>query len=263
MHIDWFVFFAQIVNFLILLFLLKKFLYGRIIGAIDSREAKIQSTFSEAERIREEAEKSAVLCRKQLQELECASNEMMKKAKADAEAFRKELLENVRQEVELIQLRWIETLRLERGNFFHELRRLTGVQVYAVTRRVLKDLADMDVERRMIQILMERVAALNADERGKIKALVKARRTIIIQSAFDVRPDILEELHQHMEGIIGPGIDVAHEKSSDILSGCELRINGFKIAWSIKDYLDTLEESFNRLLSEELQGSMEGRRKEG
>ena len=30
MHIDWFVFFAQIVNFLLLVYLLKKFLYGRI-----------------------------------------------------------------------------------------------------------------------------------------------------------------------------------------------------------------------------------------
>ena len=49
MHIDWFVFLCQIVNFLILLWLLKKFLYGRIIAAMDAREAKIASTFEEAE----------------------------------------------------------------------------------------------------------------------------------------------------------------------------------------------------------------------
>ncbi len=50
MHIDWFVFFCQIVNFLLLLFLLKKFLYGRIIGAMDAREAKITATFVDAEK---------------------------------------------------------------------------------------------------------------------------------------------------------------------------------------------------------------------
>ena len=55
MHIDWFVFFAQIVNFLILLFLLKKFLYGRIINAMDAREAKIAAIFAEAEECRQKA----------------------------------------------------------------------------------------------------------------------------------------------------------------------------------------------------------------
>jgi len=34
MHIDWFVFFAQIVNLFILMFLLKKFLFGKIIRAM-------------------------------------------------------------------------------------------------------------------------------------------------------------------------------------------------------------------------------------
>jgi len=46
MHIDWFVFFCQIVNLLLLLFLLKRFLYGRIIGAMDAREAKITAALS-------------------------------------------------------------------------------------------------------------------------------------------------------------------------------------------------------------------------
>ena len=59
MHIDWFVFFAQIVNFLILVWLLKKFLYSRIIKAIDDREAKITATFEEAEKSRGEAQHAA------------------------------------------------------------------------------------------------------------------------------------------------------------------------------------------------------------
>ena len=39
MHIDWFVLFCQIFNFLLLVYLLKRFLYGRIIKAMDDREA--------------------------------------------------------------------------------------------------------------------------------------------------------------------------------------------------------------------------------
>jgi F-type H+-transporting ATPase subunit b len=260
MHIDWFVFFAQIFNFLILVWLLKKFLYGRIIGAIDSREAKISSTFAEAERSREEARESAVVCQKRLQELECASEEMMNKARADADAYRKELMEKAREEVDLIQNRWTETLRAERENFFQELRRLTGAQVYAVTRRVLKDLADMDLEERILQILTQRLETLDGDERGKIRSLMRITKKITVLSAFDIRADVRGRLDQTIGRNIGPGIDVAYEKSSDVMSGCEFRINGYKIAWSMKDYLETLEEKFSHLLYEESQGDV--RRKE-
>jgi F-type H+-transporting ATPase subunit b len=262
MHIDWFVFFAQIINFLILFTLLKKFLYGRIIGAIDTREAKISSTFSEAEKSREEARESAVICEKRLQELECASDEMMNKARADADAYRKELMEKAREEVDLIQNRWIETLRAERENFFNELRRLTGAQVYAVTRRVLKDLADMDLEERILQILTERIETLDGDEREKIRSLMRVTKKITILSAFDIRADLRGRLGQTIDRNIGPGISVAYEKSNDVMSGCEFRINGYKIAWSMKDYLETLEEKFCHLLYEESQGDQKVHRKE-
>lgn len=260
MHIDWFVFFAQMVNFLILFWLLKKFLYGRIIGAIDDREARISATFSEAERSREEARDSAMICRKRLQELECASDEMMNKAREDAGAYRKELMEKAREEVDQIQNRWIETLRAERENFFNELRRLTGVQVYAVTRRVLKDLADMDLEERILDVLTQRLETLDGDEREKIRSLMRITGKITILSAFDIHADLRGRLGRTIDRNIGPGVDVAYEKSNDVMSGCEFRINGYKIAWSMKDYLETLEEKFCNLLYEESQGDV--RRKE-
>ena len=48
MHIDWFVFAAQIVNFFILVALLKFFLYDRIVKAMDARQARIASRLDAA-----------------------------------------------------------------------------------------------------------------------------------------------------------------------------------------------------------------------
>ncbi len=253
MHIDWFVFFAQIVNFLILLFLLKKFLYGRIIGAMDAREARIAATFAEAEKAREEASRSVLMCEKKLQDIQGASDEMMNKARGEADAYRRELMDKAREEVDEIQNRWTETLRSERENFFQELRRLTGTQVYAITRRVLKDLADMDLEQRIVQIMTERIETMNQEERERIRTLMTAGEKITIQSAFDIPPEAREKLNGTIRMSIGSGIEVAYEKSDDVMSGYELRINGYKIAWSMKDYLDTLEEKFYHVLYEESQ----------
>lgn len=253
MHIDWFVFFAQIVNFLILLALLKKFLYGRIIGAMDAREAKISATFDDAEKSLEDSRRSARQYEERLQELEAASEDLMNRARVKADAYHRELLEKAREEVDQIQNRWVETLRSERENFFRELRRLTGAQVYAITRRVLKDLADMDLEQRIVQILAERIEALNRDEREEIRSLAGDGERITVQSAFDIPPEARDQLDAAIRRNIGSGIEVAYEKSDDVMSGYELRIDGYKIAWSMKDYLDALEEKFYHVLYEESQ----------
>jgi F-type H+-transporting ATPase subunit b len=251
MHIDWFVFFAQIVNFLILMALLKRFLYGRIIGAMDAREARIAATFAEAEQSREKARESALRYEQSLKEQERTSEEFTNRARADADAYRRELTEKVRAEIDLIQTRWVETLCSERANVFQELRRLTGVEVYAIARQVLKDLADVGLEERIAQVLAGRIETLDRKEREKIRSLTAAGEPIRILSAVVLSPEARERLDQAIHRGLGPGLQGAYETADDVLSGCELRIDGYKVAWSVKDYLDTLEEKFHLCLYRE------------
>ena len=78
MHIDWFVFLAQIFNFLLLMYLLKRFLFGRIIKAMDDREAKIAARFQEAEELKLKASEEADALRK-------AQSGPSRKERADAQ----------------------------------------------------------------------------------------------------------------------------------------------------------------------------------
>jgi F-type H+-transporting ATPase subunit b len=251
MHIDWFVLFAQIVNFLILLALLKRFLYGRIIGAMDAREAKIAATFAEAEQAREKAREDAATYAQCLRDQERTSTELTNRARADADAYRRELMDQVRTEIDLIQTRWVETLCSERANLFHELRRLTGVEVYAIARQVLNELADVALEERIAQVLAVRIETLDQEEREKILSLTAAGKPIRILSAFTLSPEARTRLDQAIQRSLGLNLDGAYETNDDVLSGCELRIDGYKVAWSVKDYLGTLEEKFHLCLYRE------------
>jgi F-type H+-transporting ATPase subunit b len=252
MHIDWFVFFSQIVNFLILMFLLKKFLFGRIIGAMDAREAKIGAVFMEAEKSRQEAEAAAESHTKRLRDIEAGYEQMLLKSRQDAEAYQGQLLEKAREEVDFLKARWMEALRSERANFLHELRRLAGHQVYAVSRRVLKDLAGLDLEERIVEVLMERIEALDEQERKKFQGPTE-NGVIVISCAFEILPATQARLNDVLRRFFPGVIEITYEKSDDVLSGCELRSGGHKIAWSIKDYLDSLEERFYSALYGEAQ----------
>jgi F-type H+-transporting ATPase subunit b len=253
MHIDWFVFFCQIVNFLLLLFLLKKFLYGRIVGAMDAREAKITATFVDAGKAREEARESAEQLEKRLRDMDAQFEAAMNRAHEEAEAHRKKLMDKAREEVDLLQARWVETLRSERDAFLAGLRQLAGTQIYSITRQVLRDLADVELEQRIVEILMERIQTMNEEERGKFRDSLTEGATITVQSAFDIPADERKKLDDVIRRHISGDIQVVFEKSDNVMTGYELKTDGHKIAWSIKEYLDSLEEKFYHALYEEAQ----------
>ena len=211
MHIDWFVFFCQIVNLLLLLFLLKRFLYGRIIGAMDAREAKITATFVDAEKAREAAKESAEQIEKRLRDLDAQYEASMNRAREAAEAHRKELMDKAREEVDLLQARWVETLKSERDAFLAELRQLAGTQIYSITRQVLKDLADVELEQRIVEILMERIQTMDEEERGKFRDSLAEGGTITVQSAFDIPADERKKLDDVIHRYINGDIQVVFE----------------------------------------------------
>ncbi|MGE5855349.1 MAG: hypothetical protein ACM34C_02205, partial [Syntrophaceae bacterium] len=74
-----------------------------------------------------------------------------------------------------------------------------------------------------------------------------------VQCVFDVPPEARQKLDEVIRRCIMNAIDVEYEQSTDMMSGYELRTDGHKIAWSMKDYLDTLEEKFYHALYEEAQ----------
>jgi F-type H+-transporting ATPase subunit b len=87
--IDWFTVGAQIVNFLVLIALLKYFLYGRIIKAIDEREKKIASRLEDAEQKKKEAEQEGEAYRTKNQELDAMGERIVAQVREEAETHRR------------------------------------------------------------------------------------------------------------------------------------------------------------------------------
>ncbi|MBN1382282.1 MAG: hypothetical protein JXA41_11445 [Deltaproteobacteria bacterium] len=251
MHIDWFVFFAQIVNFLILVFLLKWLLYGRIIKAMDEREAKIASTYEEAIAMRQHAHDSGELYDKRLLELQEKTDEMMHKAASDAETHRRELMSKAREEVDQIRQRWIEAVAREKTSFLNHLKQRAGKEVYAAASRILKDLADADMEKSIIKIFTQRIEALDNQESAAIREAIRTSESgVFVQSAFEIPENLRPEINRIIRSYGASEKAIQYETMPEIVSGIELRTDGYKLAWSLNDYLETLEDSFSHAIQE-------------
>jgi F-type H+-transporting ATPase subunit b len=252
-QIDWFTVMAEIVNFLILIWLLKYFLYDRILNLADEREAKIASRFEEAEEKAREAEQKAESYRARQQALEEEQERLISEAKEEAEARRKEMLKKARQEVEETRTEWQQMLHQKQESFLQELRRRAGRQTVTLTRQALADLADAEMEQQMVEQFIKQLRNVAEPERQEIADLIQAAdQKLVITTTYELAPSDRQTLLEVVHNQFGNETEGVFETSSDLICGIELKVNGHKIAWSLDHYLTGVEEDFVRVLEDEV-----------
>lgn len=252
MHIEWFVLFCQIFNFLLLVYLLKRFLYSRIIKAMDDREAKIAARFADAEDMKAKATEAAELYEKRNQMIGETKERLLNEATMAADAKRKELMEKVREEVDQVKTRWQDMLIREQDAFFSDLRQRAAQQLYATARKALRDLADADLEERIVDEFLRRIKALDEEKSIQIRNAIKGGgNQVTIQSAFAISEQKRGQIEEILKEQVTNGFTLRYLREPDIVSGIELRVNGHKIAWSLNEYLETLVESMTETLQKE------------
>jgi len=249
--IDWYTVIAQIINFLVLIALAKHFLYGRIINAMNQREERIAARLAEATQKKQEAEQLEQIYRQQNQQLEIQKKAILDQAQEQAEAQRKLLLEKARQEVDDLQARWYDAIQQEKNVFLQELRQRAGRQVYAVARRALQDLANAALEDQLIRVLIQRLQTLDEEERRLIvESVHKGNKALVVNSAFEIPEERRQELHQAVQDFLNNGFRVDYRTAPEVILGIELKTPSHKIAWTLENYLETLEADLQEALDE-------------
>lgn len=250
-QIDLFTLIAQIINFIVLILLLRVFLYKRIIKAMDEREKRIASRLEEVEMKKRDAEKEAESYREKERELLEKREEMLAQARKDVEAKKEELASKARSEVEESRAAWYKEVERQKNAFLAELRRRAGERIYAAARRVLQDLANDDLERQIINTFIKRLQDMEKDEKEAIKALgKKPQERVVIKSAFEI-PEIMRKMvEEAVRDQVGGDVDMHFETSSRLICGIELHAQDRRISWSLNGYLEDLEEDLSRAIEQ-------------
>ncbi len=262
MIIDWYTIIFQIINFMILVFLLRRFLYGPVIRAMDEREQKIVRREEDAAAKKSEAEQEALNYRRKTEDLEEREGELLEEAQARAEKEKRKLLDQARQEVDESRRRWQESFEREKETFIGELRRRIGHQACTVARRCLQDLADARLEELTFEMFLQKLSALPEQDREELKkALGKGGQKITLRTAFETGSGQLEELKQHLSKLVpaaGNNLNLAASTDPELICGLELDAGGYRVAWNIDSYLEDVEEQVLKELEQNtLPGDME------
>ena len=137
MLIDWFTVAAQIVNFVVLVALLKHFLFGRLVHAMDAREQRIAARIAEAEEKNRDAERRVSAAQDETARIREQHDQMIASARDEAERERKQMLQKARDSLQALEVKWHEDLEREKSAFLHEIRTRAANEILAIARRAL------------------------------------------------------------------------------------------------------------------------------
>jgi F-type H+-transporting ATPase subunit b len=249
MLIDWFTVGAQALNFLILVWLMKRFLYKPILNAIDTREKLIAAELADAAAKKAEAQKDRDEFQRKNEEFDRQRAALLSKATDEAKAERARLLDEARKAADVLSASRHDALNGEVRSLNQSISRRTQDEVFAIARKALADLATVSLEERIGEVFTRRVHSLN----GKAKdCLASAIRTTsdpaLLRSAFDMPAGQQAAIRNALNETFSADVKVRFETTPDLVAGIELSTNGQEIGWSISDYLASMEKSVGELL---------------
>lgn len=244
MQINWFTVIAQALNFILLVWLMKRFLYGPILAAIDEREQKIKAQLTDANTQKAEAQTAKDTFNQKNTDFDQQKKALLDTAVAEAQTQRQKLLEAARQEAEALQAKQQKLLEEAQQNLQNDIADKARQAVFTITKKALADLASVDLEDQTITVFTERLHHLKPAEKQPFIDAFQAKKTpIAVQSAFELTARQQTSIKTAVTKLLGSEPDFAFKTTPELISGIELRSNGFKLAWSVSDYLAALVKS--------------------
>ena len=250
MLIDWFTVLAQIGNFLILMWLLKRFLYKPVLDAIDAREKRIADLLNETEISQQQAEQQQVNLTKKNQMFSDEQSSLLKKAEVKAESIKQKMLEAASQEVSEKRSQWLSSLQKEQYNLDHDIAKRTQQEVFHVARKALKDLSDVSLEKQIIHVFIKQLEQLSPQQRQQFSG--NTQGNLIIRSSMALDEEDKKILQKEITKVFKTQSPMHFVVDEKLLSGIEIVGSGHKLSWNIDDYLSSLEDSIASLVESKM-----------
>ncbi|HOW75141.1 MAG TPA: hypothetical protein P5102_13890 [Candidatus Competibacteraceae bacterium] len=247
MQIDAFTVVAQIINFLILVWLLKRFLYGPITQAMSTRQQKIAAALHEARKKAEQAEVAVREYQTQRAELDAQHEAWLEQAHQEVAAQRELWLEQARQEIDAQREEWLAVWQRERVENQRALQREAAHYLTKAVRHALHDLADADLEARMLASLWAKLRVLEAGERATLAQAALGGCTLL--TAFPLESALQQQSQVALCEELGADLPLTFRHDPNAAFGATLEMSGHRLAWTLDRYLDGFSEALAQVLN--------------
>ncbi len=239
-------FVLEIVNFLVLVWLLHRFLYRPVLAILDRRKAGIERQLTDAHTLREEAAALEQRYRERLAGWEREREEARARLNAEIQKEREQQLAKVRDELERERERnraldrQRDQKRAEQAN-----KEALELSLTFVTRLSAR-LAGPEMEARLVTIGMEDLAALIAERQQFIARAIRDQQgTVQVATAFPLEPGQRKAVAAALGRIAGAGVACEFVEQPDLIAGIRINAGHWVLSANLREELKFFQEAGN------------------
>ena len=238
MELNWSTFVLEIINFLILVWILKRFLYKPVLDVITRRRAGIEQTLAEAKKLHANAKALQDQYENRLQDWEQEKQQARDTLQTDIETERTRLMEALRKSLDQAQekARVSEQRRLQLSiNKAEEMALTQGAQFAS---RLLTSAAGPELEDRLLTLLIDDLNRLSAERVTQLRAsLGETPSEIHIVSAYPLSESQRQTLEQALNDITQLSLPFHYDRDGALLAGLHISIGAWVLGINVRDEL--------------------------
>jgi F-type H+-transporting ATPase subunit b len=243
MLIDWVTVGAQAINFLVLVWLLNRFLFKPILKVVKERDQKIRNEVQEASRNRAESQKEKEALAQEREELVKNRESYFAQARADAQMEKDALLQEAHTAHESLRQTLQGRLQHEQAGVFLEMKQKLEEEIFQTVRKILADITNASLEDSVADIFIHKLEELSEKEKEDILIDIQTiSHSVYIRSAFEHSASRRLALEQAIRTHFGKEFPIIFEINPELVCGVELVTSGHKVSWSISEYLSSMRQ---------------------
>ncbi len=243
MELSWSTFVLELINFLVLVWILKRFLYKPILEVIARRKAGIEQVRAEAEDLHASAEQ----LRQQYEGRLAAWNRERQQARDDLkrelEAERSRGIEECRRELEEEREKAQAVEASRQADALALVQHTALAQGAGFASRLLAAGAGADTQAGLVELVIAGLPQLPEERVAAIRSsMAQTPGDIVVTSAFALTGDQRGRLEQALSTITGTATPPRFELDSELLAGVRIKAGSWILGCNLKDELDGMTE---------------------
>lgn len=241
MQFDWWTFALQVVNFLILVWLLQHFLYKPVQKIIAERRAQVDAKLKEAEEAKSAAEAEERRFREEKARLEAEREERLSELEDRLSKEKQEVLAEARKEAERIIREARTEAEKERAD---ALKRLRGEIAEMAAEMALEILKERSLQEEETLAQFEKyVSALSDEEKRKLRFGVDDQNdAVTVVTSQPLTDNLRAKWRNGIADIVGFEAGVRFENDQSLVGGAKVRFPHAVIDLSIADAVARMKE---------------------
>jgi F-type H+-transporting ATPase subunit b len=243
LELSWSTFLLEIINFLVLVWILKRFLYRPVLDVIARRRAGIEKSLSDAKSLQHEAQG----LREQYEQRLARWDEERQQKRAE---LQHQIVEDHQQRMQELQgelarerdkAKVIERRELAAARRHDEETALAHGARFAS--RLLGFAPGPDVEARLLELLLDELASLPAQRREALRDGIREPASdVLITSAFPLADEQRAQLATALGTTLAMDVSPRFERDPELLAGLRIFIGSWTLDANLRDELKGFAE---------------------